>query len=85
MLKLIKWLASVVAACFLVPIIQAPAVKLAETLGIDTLYTKRWEASVAFLSKLAENPLYLIAFGFVVGRNRALAFLAFSRKKQKRG
>ncbi len=72
MQKFIKLFASVIGAAFIVPFIQAPAIKLAEKIGFDTLYTKRLEASVAFLSDLAQNPWYIFACGCVIGLATAL-------------
>jgi hypothetical protein len=72
MQKFIKLFASAIGAAFIVPFIQAPAIKLAEKIGFDTLYAKRWEASVAFLSDLAQNPWYIFACGCVIGLATAL-------------
>ncbi len=83
MQKLIKLFASAIVAALIVPFIQAPAIKLAEKIGFDTLYTKRWEASMAFLSDLAQNPWYIFACGCVIGLATALWVIWLFPEKRK--
>jgi hypothetical protein len=83
MQKFIKLFASAIGAAFIVPFIQAPAIKLAEKIGFDTLYAKRWEASVAFLSDLAQNPWYIFFCGFVTGLAAALWVVWLFPEKKK--
>jgi hypothetical protein len=65
--KIFSAIVSLIATAFLVPFIQTPAAKLAEQVGFDTLLADRWRPTMAFLSSLAANPLYIFAAGATVG------------------
>jgi len=77
MQKIIKSLASLIGVVLIVPLIQAPAAKLAEKLGFDTVYTKRWDS----LSDIAQNPWYTFAFGCIIGIALTLWIVALFPEK----
>ena len=60
-----------VATIIIVPFLQTPAAKLAETTGFDKILSDRWGAIMStlsqFLASLTSNPWYIFLSGVAVG------------------
>jgi hypothetical protein len=65
--KFLSAIVSLIATAFLVPFIQAPAARLAEQVGFDTILSNRWRPAMTFLSDLAANRFYIFFVGTAAG------------------
>jgi hypothetical protein len=85
MRQIFKTLVGLVATALIIPFIQAPAAKLAETVGFDKQLSSRWHPLVDFLVSLQHSAAYIFVAGLLSGVSFGVGLDVFLRKYRTSG